>query len=106
VEGANDIMIHNIYRPQGTSSIISKFSQQSNNFDFFSATPDTSDVFFLPHHGLFVASVDHNLLGDFVLHHSLWGEARATADTMAENLISFINAHFLYLPLPHESITH
>jgi hypothetical protein len=34
VVGARDIMIHNIYRPQGTSSFISNFSHDSDFSDF------------------------------------------------------------------------
>jgi hypothetical protein len=98
-------MIHNIYTPQGTSSFISGFSHDFNFSDFFSATPDNSDVLPLLHHALLDVSVDHILLGDFNLHHPLWGGAQATADPMAENFISFINAHFLHLLLPEGSIT-
>ncbi len=105
MEGARDIMVHNIYRPQGTSSFISNFSQEYNLSDFFSAAPDTSDVFSLLHHALPDTSVDHIPLGDFNLHCSLWGGAEATADTMAENFISFFNAHFLHLLLPQGTIT-
>jgi hypothetical protein len=46
------------------------------------------------------ASVDHILLADFNLHYSLWGGAQATADPMAWNFFSSINAQFLHLLLP------
>ncbi len=105
VQGARDIVIHNIYRPQDTSSFISSFSHDSDSSDFFLATPDNSDVFSLLHHALLDDSVDHILLGDFNLHHPLWGGAQANADPMAENFISFFNAHFLHLLLPQGSIT-
>ncbi len=105
VQGARDIMIHNIYRPQGTSSFLSSYSHDSDLSDFSSAAPDNSDVFSLLHHALLDISVDHVLLGDFNFHHSLWGGAQATADPMAENFISFFNAHFLHLLLPQGSIT-
>jgi hypothetical protein len=75
VQGARDIMIHNIYRPQGTSSFISSFTDNSEFSDFFTAAHDNSDVFSLLHHALFDVSVDHILLGDFKLHHPLWGGA-------------------------------
>ncbi len=52
VPRARDIMIHNIYRPQGTSSFISSFSHDSDFSDFFSAAPDNSDVFSHLHHAL------------------------------------------------------
>jgi hypothetical protein len=48
---------------------------------------------------------DYNLLGDLSLHYPLWGGAQATADTMAENFISFFNAYFLHPLQPQESIT-
>jgi hypothetical protein len=73
VQGARDIMIHNIYRPQGTSSFISCFSHDSDFSDFFLAATDNSDVFSLLHHALLDDSVDHILLGDFNLHHPLRG---------------------------------
>ncbi len=98
-------MIHNIYRPQGTSSFISSFSHDSELSDFFLTVPDNSDVFSLLHHVLLDILVDHILLGDFNLHQPLWGGARATADPMAENFISFVHSHFLQLLLPHGSIT-
>jgi hypothetical protein len=75
VEGARDIMVHNIYRPQGISSFISNFSQESDLSGFFSAAPDASDVFSLLHHALLDTCVDHILLGDFNLHHPLRGGA-------------------------------
>jgi exonuclease III len=105
VDGARDIMIHNIYRPTGSSTFISNFSQDSNFPDFFFATPDTSDVFSLLHNKLLDTSADLILLGDYNLHHPLWGGERATTDTLAENLISFFNAHFLNLLLPPGTIT-
>jgi hypothetical protein len=105
VDGARDIMIHNIYRPIGSSTFISSFSQDSNFPDFFSATPDTSDVFSLLHNALLDTSADHFLLGDFNLPHPMWGGERATTDTLAENFISFFNAHFLNLLLPPWTIT-
>ncbi len=105
VQGARDIIIHNIYRPQGTSSLISSFSHDSDFSDFFLAAPDSSDVFSLLHHALLDDSVDHIQLGDFNLHHPLWGGAQATADPMAENFISLFKAHFLHLLLPQGSIT-
>jgi hypothetical protein len=106
VEGARNVMVHNIYRPQGTISFISDSTYDSYYFSFFSAAPDISDVFSLPHHTLINAFVDHILLGDFNLYHLLCGGAQATTDTMAENFISFFNAHFLHLLLPQGSITH
>jgi hypothetical protein len=39
VPGARDIIIHNIYRPQGSSSFISNFSQDSDFSDFFLLPP-------------------------------------------------------------------
>jgi hypothetical protein len=45
VKKARDNMVHDIYRPQGTSRLISNFSQESDLSDFFSAAPVTSDVF-------------------------------------------------------------
>jgi hypothetical protein len=105
VQGARDIMIHIIYRPQGTSSFISSFSHDSDFSDFLSAASNNSDVFSLLHHALLDVSVDHILLGDFNLHHPMWGGAQATADPMAEKFISFFNAHFLHLLLPQGSIT-
>ncbi len=105
MEGARDVMIHNIYRPQGTSSFTSNFSQDSDFSGFFLAASNNSDVFSLLHHALLDTFVDHILLGDFNLHHPLWGGAQATTDTMAENFISFFNAHFLHLLLPQGSIT-
>ncbi len=71
VQRARDIMIHNIYRPQGTSSFISSFAHDSDFSDFFLAAPDNSDVFSLLHHALLDNFVDHILLGDFNLHHPL-----------------------------------
>ncbi len=52
-------MIHNIYRPQGTSTIISCLSHDSDFSDFFSAALDNSDMFSLLHHALLDVSVDH-----------------------------------------------
>jgi hypothetical protein len=97
-------MIHNIYRPQGTSSFISSYSHDSDFYDFFLAAPDNSDVLSLLHQELLDDSVDHILIGNFYLHHPLWGGAQATADPMAENFISFFNAHFLHLLLSQGSI--
>ncbi len=100
VEGARDIMIHNIYRPIGSSSFISNFSDDSSPPAFSSTSPDTSDVFSLLHNALLDSSVDHILLGDFNLHHPLWGGERATTDTLSVYFSSFFNAHFLNLLLP------
>ncbi len=105
VDGARDIMIHNIYRPIGSGTFISNFSQDSNFPDFFSATPDTTDVFSLLHNALLDTSADHILLGDLNLHHPLWGGERATTDALAESFISFFNAHLLNLLLPPGNIT-
>ncbi len=99
-------MTHNIYRSQSTSSFNSSFSHDSDSSDFISAAPDISDVFSLFHHVLHDVSDDYTLLGDFNLHHPLWGGAQAPADPMAENIISFFNAHFLHPLLPQGSITH
>jgi uncharacterized ferritin-like protein (DUF455 family) len=85
VQSAGDIMIHNIYRPQGTSSFIFNFSHDSELSDFFSAAPDNSNVFSLLHHALLDVFVDYTLLGDLNLHYPLWGGAQATADPLAEN---------------------
>jgi hypothetical protein len=63
-------------------------------------------VLALLHHELIDLYVDHVLLGDFNLHHPLWGEAQATADPIADHFISFFNAHFSHLLLPQGSITH
>ncbi len=105
MEGARDIMIHNIYRPQGSSSFIFNFSQDSNFPDFFSAPPDASDVFSLLHHALLDTSADTILLGSFNLHHPLWGGDQANNDTLDEIFISFYTAHFLDLLLPQGTIT-
>jgi hypothetical protein len=45
-------MLHNIYRPQGTSSFISNFSHDSDYSGFSSAASDNSDVFALLHRAL------------------------------------------------------
>ncbi len=99
-------MIHNIYKPQGTSSFISSFSQDSDFSDIFLAAPDSSDIFSLLHHVLLDLSDDHILLGDLNLHHHLWGGAQAIADPIADHFISFFNAYFLLLLLPQGHITH
>jgi hypothetical protein len=52
VQGARDIIIHDIYRPQGTSSFISNISHDSDVSDFFSTAPENSDVLFLRQHVL------------------------------------------------------
>jgi hypothetical protein len=75
VEGARDIMIHNIYRPIGSSSFISSISQDSDFSYLFTASPDASDAFSLLHSKLLDTSADDILLGDLNLHHPLWGEA-------------------------------
>ncbi len=98
-------MIHNIYRPIGSSSFISNFSNDSSLPEFFATSPDTSDVFSLLHNALLDSSVDLILLGDFNLHHPLWGGERATTDTLSANFISFFDAHFLNLLLPPGTIT-
>ncbi len=98
-------MIHNIYRPQGTSSFISNFSHDSDFSDIFLAAPDNFDVVSLLHNVLLDNSVDHILHGDFNLHHPSWGGTQATADPMAENFILFFNAHLLHLLVPQGSIT-
>ncbi len=106
VPGTRDIIIHNIYRPQSSSSFISKFSQESDFSDFFSATTNTSDAFSLLYNTLLDTSAEHILLGDFNLYHPLWGGENAKTDTLSENFISFFNAHFLLLLLPRGTITH
>jgi hypothetical protein len=98
-------MIYNIYRPQGTSPFISSFSNVSDFSDFFSAVPVNFDVLSLLHYTLLDVSVDHVLLGDYNLRHSLWEGAQATTDPMAEYFFSFFNAHFLHLLLPQGTIT-
>ncbi len=64
-------MIHNIYRPQGTRTFLSNFSDNSDLSDFSSAAPENSDMFSLFHLPLLNISVDNILLGDFHLHHPL-----------------------------------
>jgi hypothetical protein len=64
VEGASNFMIHNIYRPQGTSSFISIFSHDAYCYYFFLTAPDTSNVLSLIHCMLLDTFVDHILLGD------------------------------------------
>jgi hypothetical protein len=98
-------MVHNIHRPQGTSSFISRFSHDSEFSNYFLAACDNSDVLFLPHDVLLDQFVDHVLLGNFNLHHPLWGGAQVPANPMAENFISFPNAPFLHHLLPQGSIT-
>ncbi len=66
-------MVYNIYRPQSISSFISNFSHDSEPSDFFSATPDTSDVSFLLYHVILHTFVYHILPGDLDLQHSSWG---------------------------------
>ncbi len=105
VPGARDIIIHNIYRPQGSSSFISNFSQDSDSSDLFSAAANTSDVFSLLHNTLLDTSAEHILLGDLNLHHPLWGEDNSKTDTLSEIFISFFNAHFHQLLLPRGTIT-
>jgi hypothetical protein len=104
VVGARGIMIHNINRPQGTSSIVSTFSHNLYYSSCFSAATDNSDVFSLLYHVLLDVSVQHILLGDFNLHHFLWGGPQAAADPMAWNFISFFKTDFLHLLLPQELI--
>ncbi len=96
-------MILNFYRPQGHSSFISSQSYNSDFSDYFLAFPDNYNVFF--HLALLNVNFDQILLGDFKLYHSTWGGVQVSADTMAENFISFFNAQFLHLLLPHRSIT-
>jgi hypothetical protein len=98
-------MVHIIYRPKGPSPFISNFSGNSDISDFFSVSPDASDVLSLVHRELLDASVDHILLGDFNLHHPLCGDDQAATDNLSESFISFYNAHFLNLLLPQGSIT-
>jgi hypothetical protein len=83
VEGARDIIIHNIYRPQGTSSFISNLAHNTYLCDFFSHAPDNYDVFPCLNHTLLNVSLDHDLLGYFNLHYPLLGGAQATADSIA-----------------------
>ncbi len=105
VPGARDIIIHNIYRPQGSSSFISNFSQDSDFSDIYSATANPSGVFLLLHNTLLETSAKHILLGDYNLHHPLYGGENAESDILSEKSISFFNAHFLQLLLPSGTIT-
>jgi hypothetical protein len=56
-------------------------------------------VFSLLYYALLDVFVDNILLGDFNLHHPMWGGAQATADPVAGNFVSYFDAHFLHLLL-------
>ncbi len=98
-------MVHMISRPQSTSSFISIFYDNSDFYNYSTAAPNNPDVYSLLYHILLDVSVYHILLGDFNLHHPLYGKAQAFAGPMTENFISIFIFHFSHSLLPQKSIT-
>ncbi len=105
IDGAGDIIILYIYRPQDTSSVTSNYPHDSDFSDDISAAPYSYYVDSLFYLAPLDASLDHILLGDFNLCNPLWVSAQVTADLMAGNLLSLLNSHFIHLLLPQGSIT-
>lgn len=83
------IFIHNVYNP-------SPISPTSTNSP--SSLPALSRCL--------TVGGEHIVLGDFNLHHPLWGGTRAfTQDAMADNLIDIVEAAHMDLTLPAGTIT-
>jgi hypothetical protein len=67
VNGARDVVIHNIYWPIGSRSAIASL------FDVVHVPSDAKTVLYLIYFLLQDTFVDHIEFGDFNLHHPIWG---------------------------------
>ncbi len=99
VNGARDVVIHNIYRPIGSKSAIASLSNG------LPVPSDATDILSLLHFSLQDTYADHIVLGDFNLHHPTWGGPHVRPDSESKHLISLYNAHSLRLLLTPGTIT-
>jgi hypothetical protein len=100
VEGARDIMIHNVYRTRN----ISPSSSENQPLDE-PLSVITHEIFLHVSAALSDTYAHHVLLGDFNIHHSICGGAGERPDHSSQLLFSLQELHDLSLLLPPETIT-
>jgi hypothetical protein len=100
VEGAKDIMIHNVYR---TGNLSSSHSEVQPPDDLLSV--DTHIIFSHVSAALSDTSAHHVLLGDFNIHHLNWGGASVRPNHSSQLLLTLQELHDLSLPLSPETVT-
>ncbi len=99
VNGAGDVVIHNIYRPTGFKSAIASLS------DSFPVPSDVTDVLSLLSFLLQDTYAAPIVLGDFNLYHTTRGGPHVRPDSAFKHLKSLYNAHFLQLLIAPGTVT-
>ncbi len=99
VDGAKDMMIHNLYLT-GNLSLSSSEIQPPDD----PLSVETHKIFSHFSAALSDTSTHHVLLGDFNIHHPSWGGASVRPDCSSQLLLSLDELHDLSLLLPSETV--